>query len=1022
LVALPVLLLGISAAQAQSFSVAPVLFPSTGDNGVSPQQVNVTLTAPSTIRSITIPIPLAAAPEFTLVDNGGCVEDGVTVNATGTVCSLVVRFHPAYAGVRTATLLITDGAGNSLAVPIAGTGYYSQITVLPAATRIVAGVGPTSAFATGDGDAAVLASLNAPRDVAADSFGNLYIADTGNNVVRMLDAFGNITTVAGGGTLAGAAADGGLATAASLNSPSWLAVDAAGNLYISETASHVIRRVAMSSSRTITTIAGTYTAGSTGDGSPATTATLNAPTGIAIDPAGNIYIADAGNYRIRRVDGATGYISAFAGAGTSGSNTTSTPAASAQFSTLAGLTLDSAGNLFVADTGNHAVREVAGGNVTVVAGNGVAGSSADGTLATSASLGDIEGVAITPSGDIFFTDATSGLVRKVRFSDGTLETIVATPGKSNGFTAGVRPSNNVSLHAPLGLTFDARFTLYIADSTNNVIRALSPTPAEINFAAQAVGNTSSPLTVRIVNLGNDALSLGSVAAADSTTSSNFVLNTSTADACGTTLAAAAFCSFTVAFAPPASGGVTGEFDITYHPLSNAAINYSAPVLVSGGTLAPLAISPGSLAPVVQGQAANLAITATGYLGTVALDSEGSLPPGISANASSAVLTLSGTPTTVGTYAFTVFATDSVGATVTQAYSLQVLTSVVALNVTEGIHVTDDPSETLPLLLNVSETIHVTDAPNPLVTLALNVNEAIHVTDTSNELLPALLAITESIYVTDTPRPLVVLSLDVNETIHVADAASPVAIQAPQSIAAPAFSNHTYGDAALTVSATSDSGLPVSVVVSGPATLTNGTLDLTGAGTVTLTFSQAGNATYSAATPVTRSFTVFPAAVTITAASFTRAYGQPNPAFTYKVSGLVHGDTATALGGSPVLITAATANSAAGDYPIVPTQGSIVTANYSLTLVPGTLTVTGHVAQTITFSAIPSVPLSVGALTLSAHSTSGLAITYTVTGPATVNKNKLQLTGSGSVTVTASQTGNATFDPATSVVRSFTVTP
>jgi sugar lactone lactonase YvrE len=1049
-------------AQTATFTAAPILFPPAGDNSGQVLSVNVKVNAASAIRSISIPLPFGDSPEFFVVDQGGCVEDGTTVNAAGTTCSLLVRFHPRRAGRRNATLLITDGAGVSTAIPISGIGYYPQIAVIPSAIKVVAGQGPGTAALAGDGEAAILASLNAPQGIAVDSFSNVYFADTGNNVVRMLDAFGNITTIAGGGTTAGAAADGGAATAALLNQPTWLAVDAAGNLYIAESGSHVIRRVAMSSTRTITTVAGSYAQGSSGDGATATAAMLNNPQGIAVDGFGNLYIADSGNHRIRQVDPVTGNISAYAGDGNTGFNASSVAALSAQFSSLGGLALDASNNLFIADTGNHAIRGISDGNVTVVAGTGTAGSAGDGGAAIAATLQAPMGLAISPAGDIYIADRVAGTLRKVQAFDGTIETVAGISGKTGSFTPGVRPSTSLQMTTPTGIAFDPQANLFLSETNNNVIRELQPSPSELNFAAQSVGNTSAPASFKIENIGNTPLTLGNVTATDSTTSSNFTLAASTTNACASTLSAGAHCTYNVSFAPTVTGFLAGEFDITYQS-NNPNFNSTAPVIVTGGVLSDLAINPASLSPVVQNHATSIEIDATGGVGAVTFDVEGSLPPGMTWSASGARLTLTGTPTQAGAYNLTVFATDALGDAATRTYALQILPAIIAVTVTESvntadsatvlpslsvtvtesihtadaltetpslavtvteaIHVTDMDTDAPEVYLPVVETIHVSDGLNNLPSVTLAVTEAVHVSDGINDLPGFVLNVTEAVHVTDGITPAAGAVLNVTETITVIDDVSSSATKASQTIDPQTIPTHTYGDATFTVNAKSSSGLPVAVALeSGPATLTGTSVSLTGAGTVKLLFTQAGNANYDPAPSVERTFTVSPATATVTAGNASRAYETANPAFTFTLGGLVHGDTAAVVSGAPALSTTAVMNSPAGSYPITATQGTLASPNYTFTFVPGTLTVTGHVAQTITFLAIPGVPLAISPLTLTAHSSSGLTVTYTVTGPATLAKSKLTITGSGTVTVTASQPGNATFDPAPTVTRTFQVTP
>ena len=213
----------------------------------------------------------------------------------------------------------------------------------------VAGDGPQGD--SGDGGQATSAQLSNPSGVAVDAAGNLYIADSGNHRIRKVAANGIITTVAGNGSY-GYSGDGGRATSAQLAAPWGVAVDAAGNLYIADTNNGVIRKVAASG--IITTVAGNGSHGYSGDGGPATSAQLNSPSGVAVDAAGNLYIADYGNYRIRKV-ATNGIITTVAGNyyGYSGDGG---PATSAQLTFPWGLTVDATGNLYVADLSNNAIR------------------------------------------------------------------------------------------------------------------------------------------------------------------------------------------------------------------------------------------------------------------------------------------------------------------------------------------------------------------------------------------------------------------------------------------------------------------------------------------------------------------------------------------------------------------------------------------------------------------------------------------------------------------------------------------
>ncbi len=246
--------------------------------------------------------------------------------------------------------------------------------------------------------------------------------------------------------------------------------------------------------------------------------------------------------------------------------------------------------------------------------------------------------------------------------------------------------------------------------------------------------------------------------------------------------------------------------------------------------------------------------------------------------------------------------------------------------------------------------------------------------------------------------------------------------AGQTITLAPLPNVMYGVAPITLTATASSGLAVSYTATGPATVSGSTLTISGAGSVTVTASQAGNANFAAAAPVPQTFTVATAVLTVTANNQSRLSGQPNPTLTYAITGFVNGDTQSVVSGTPTLSTTATTGSAAGTYPITISAGTLAATNYTFTFVNGTLTVTGGAAQTITFGPLPNVTYGVAPITLTATASSGLVVSYAATGPATVSGSTLTITGAGSVTVTASQAGNASFEAATPVPQTFTVTP
>ena len=324
---------------------------------------------------------------------------------------------------------------------------------------------------SGDGGPADKAQLRIPIGVAADTAGNLYIADTGAHRIRKVDSSGGITTIAGTGER-GFSGDGGPATEAQLDGPVGVAADTAGNLYIADWNNDRIRKV--DSSGVITTIAGTEERGFSGDGGPATEAGLYRPTGIAMDAAGNLYIADTDNHRIRKVD-SSGGITTIAGTGERGSGGDGGPATEAQLGSPFGVAADTAGNLYIADRFNHRIRRVdSAGVISTIAGSGEHGFGGDGGPATEAQLNGPSGVAADTAGNLYIADQGNNRIRKVD-STGVISTIAGTGERGFGGDGG--PATEAQLDSPFGVAADTAGNLYIADRTNHRIRVLTPIPA-----------------------------------------------------------------------------------------------------------------------------------------------------------------------------------------------------------------------------------------------------------------------------------------------------------------------------------------------------------------------------------------------------------------------------------------------------------------------------------------------------------------------------------------------------------------
>ena len=325
--------------------------------------------------------------------------------------------------------------------------------------------------------------------MAVDASGNFYFADTLNNVVRKVNTAGVISTFAGNGS-AGSGGDGGSATAAQLNSPQGIAVDASGNVYVADTQNARVRKI---SGGTITTVAGSGTPGFGGDGGAATAGQLYDPVGLAVDAAGNLYIADFTNNRVRKVSGGT--ITTVAGNGLSGYSGDGGAATAAQINGPTGIAVDANGNLYIADLDNNAVREVSGGKIATVAGSGLPGVAGDGGPATAALVGSPHGVAVDSAGNLYIANGSAS-VRKVYANTGFITTIAGTGTAGYSGDGGSAPFGQ--LNGAISLAVTVNGNLYVADSGNNAIRLLTFGGYELSIAAavNAASNLTGPVRGR----------------------------------------------------------------------------------------------------------------------------------------------------------------------------------------------------------------------------------------------------------------------------------------------------------------------------------------------------------------------------------------------------------------------------------------------------------------------------------------------------------------------------------------------
>ena len=406
--------------------------------------------------------------------------------------------------LRRATAKLVPCAALLLTVAMSTTDARAQV-VLPRNGVISTVAGNGTQGYSGDAGPATSASMNAPRGIAVDSVGNIYIADSPNNVIRKVSAStGVISTVAGNGTQ-GYSGDGGSAISAELDTPAGVAADSAGNIYIADMSNNVIREV-IASTGVITTVAGVgddFWGGYSGDGGPATDATFADPAGVALDSSGNLYIADMFNNVIRKVTGATGIITTVAGNGTSGYSGDGGPATSAEMNLPTNVAVDSAGNIYIADLDNQVIREVVAstGNISTVAGDGTGGYSGDGGPATSAMLGYPAGVAVDDQGNIYISESGNSVVRKVTASTGIITTMVWNG--LTGYTGDGDLATAAALTSPSGVAIAAASgyylasNLYIVDQGNNVVRVVGAYRVAAPTFSPISATYATPQTVTI---------------------------------------------------------------------------------------------------------------------------------------------------------------------------------------------------------------------------------------------------------------------------------------------------------------------------------------------------------------------------------------------------------------------------------------------------------------------------------------------------------------------------------------------
>jgi sugar lactone lactonase YvrE len=507
-------------------------------------------------------------------------------------CTVVVTFQPTQPGMRAGAVMITNGEGQLFTFPVYGIGMGADAGFSPALT--------SPPFGT-DGFQDPIAVAVAGAGIF--NGGPIFIADDAACVIWIVGGDTDFQLYAGTYGTCGFAGDGGPATSAQLGHPDDVALDGAGNVYIADTASNLVRKVDRNGN--ISTVAGNFErgAGFFGDGGAATNAALNAPTGVALDTAGNLYIADENNSRIRKVDLA-GIITTVAGSNQSGYSGDGGPATSAKLHRPIGVRADAAGNLFIADSFSNVVRKVdLTGTITTVAGNFAmgAGYSGDGGPATSAQLSFPVFVSVDAAGELFITDSNNSVIRRVDGA-GKISTFVVPTDAPSDFV--IDPTGNVAMIDSL----DEALTL--------VVRTI---PNGNDFGSQNVNTPTAAQDVTVTNIGNQPLAFSAIAPPNGFNLSGPDTSCSTSSP----LSIGIDCILGIVFDPPAAGGYEDSVAVMDNSLG-AAASSTQTIGVTGTGVVPLTPSTTALtaAPTTALAGQTVMLTATisplpvGTLGSV----------------------------------------------------------------------------------------------------------------------------------------------------------------------------------------------------------------------------------------------------------------------------------------------------------------------------------------------------------------------------------------------------------------------
>jgi large repetitive protein len=588
---LSAMLLLVLGAHAQStFSPEPV-----GTASAS-QTVTVPITTSGTETSVEVLTQGASGLDFAV---GSGTSNCTGALTAGTPCTESVTFTPTAPGLRYGAVVVVGTVASATTVLgtayLNGTGTGALGVLVPGNTTPVAGQSDTYLGSVGDGGPATSAVLYLPSSEAIDGAGNMYIADSAHNRIRMVCASAASAVIAGTtctgagiiSTIAGNGSSGysgnGPASSSTVSSPGGVAVDGAGNVYIADTGNNVIREIVAATGQIVTVAGGATTvcagkADPVGDGCPALQATLNQPLGVTLDSSGNIYIADTADELIRVVTVSTGSIAAVAGngyvnaGGTGGYNGDGITAITAELNTPYAVAFDASGNIYIPDSGNNRIRLVTAVSgaitpaslISTFAGDGVQGFQGDGGLAASAELWAPSGVALDAAGNVYIADTQNQAIRKVNSASGNIETLIKS-GEGSVYVNG--NFGVVGLYGPTGISLDASGDVYVADTLSMVIREVQSNFTALDYkTAVRQGSQSGTIPVTVENDGNADFDITAI-----TPSANAQLDpvVTTCVVAPPAMIVSSDCVVGAIFAPTVSGDpLTANIDVTSQTINS----------------------------------------------------------------------------------------------------------------------------------------------------------------------------------------------------------------------------------------------------------------------------------------------------------------------------------------------------------------------------------------------------------------------------------------------------------------------